>query len=108
MKHILNDLSSEERSSILEQHQGTMKVNTENFSKLVNNKLGNSKPFLTEEEENKETICRPDELEKVLSVLESARKFTLTLSEINPNLVLVKDAEGKGSCYVKRYDIFKF
>ena len=106
MKHTLNDLSSEERNSILEQHQGGIKVKTENFSKLVNNKLGNSKPFLPEQEE-KLSLCNPDELEKILSVLGSARNFTITLSEKNPNLVLVKDAEGKGSCHVKRKDIFK-
>lgn len=107
MKHILNDLSSKEVKSILEQHQGTIKVNTENFSKLVKTKLGNSKPFLTEEEE-KLSRCNPDELKKVLSVLESSRKFTIHLNEQDPNFVLVKDAEGKGSCHVKRKDIFKF
>ena len=190
MKHILNDLSSEERNSILEQHQGGIKIKTENFSKLVNNKLGNSKPFLSEQEtpnpntgidlfakeclddkgtykmlnliidqakketdpetlvftvlknmmpkspyyeniqreirmldncvgmkgvnesslqeqDEKLSLCNPDELEKVLSILESSRRFTIKLSEKNPNYVLVKDAEDKGSCHVKRKDIFK-
>jgi hypothetical protein len=50
MKHILNDLSSEERNSLLEQHKGSLKVRTENFSKLINTKLGDSKPFLAEQE----------------------------------------------------------
>ena len=49
MKHILNNLSAEEKNSILEQHTGGMKVMTENFSKLLNSKLGDSKPLVEEE-----------------------------------------------------------
>jgi len=43
MKHILNDLSEQEKNSIREQHTGGMKVMTENFSKLINSKLGDVK-----------------------------------------------------------------
>jgi len=46
MKHILNNLSEEEKNSIREQHAGGMKVMTENFSKLLNSKLGDAKPLL--------------------------------------------------------------
>jgi len=49
MKHILNDLSEQEKNSIREQHTGGMKVMTESFSKLLNSKLGNSKPLVSEE-----------------------------------------------------------
>ena len=49
MKHILNNLSAEEKNSILEQHTGGMKVITENFSKLLNSKLGDSKPLVNEQ-----------------------------------------------------------
>jgi hypothetical protein len=45
MKHILNDISSEERNNILEQHSGGKKMVIENFDKLVNNKLGTVKTF---------------------------------------------------------------
>ena len=48
MKHILNNLSEEEKNSIREQHTGGMKVMTENFSKLINSKLGDSKPLVSE------------------------------------------------------------
>ena len=61
MKHILNNLSEEEKNSIREQHTGGMKVMTENFSKLLNSKLGDSKP-LTEQ-----TSSKPD-----ISCLENA------------------------------------
>jgi hypothetical protein len=48
MKHILNNLSEEEKNSIREQHTGGMKVMTESFSKLVNSKLGDSKPLVSD------------------------------------------------------------
>ena len=51
MKHILNDLSNEEKNSIREQHTGGMKVMTENFSRLMNAKLGDAKPLVSEEKE---------------------------------------------------------
>jgi hypothetical protein len=49
MKHILNDLSEQEKNSIREQHTGGMKVMTESFSKLLNSKLGDSKPLVSEQ-----------------------------------------------------------
>jgi len=53
MKHILNNLTEEEKNSIREQHTGGLKVMTENFSKLLNSKLGDSKPLVKEEENKK-------------------------------------------------------
>jgi hypothetical protein len=53
MKHILNNMSEEEKNAIREQHTGGMKVMTENFSKLLNSKLGDSKPLVKEEETKK-------------------------------------------------------
>ena len=49
MKHLLNDLSEQEKNSIREQHTGGMKVMTENFSKLLNAKLGDAKPLSEQE-----------------------------------------------------------
>lgn len=40
MKHLLNNLSEEEKNAIREQHSGGMKIMTENFRKLANSKLG--------------------------------------------------------------------
>jgi len=53
MKHILNDLSNEEKNSIREQHTGGMKVMTESFSRLLNAKLGDAKPLVNEQAETK-------------------------------------------------------
>jgi len=50
MKHLLNDLTENEKNSIREQHTGGMKVITENFSKLINAKSGNVKPLVNERE----------------------------------------------------------
>jgi hypothetical protein len=55
MKHILNNLSDQEKKSILEQHTGGMKVMTENFSKLLNSKLGDAKPLVNEQAEENST-----------------------------------------------------
>jgi|688.fasta_scaffold552319_2 hypothetical protein len=60
-----------------------------------------------QEQEIKEVRCNPEELQEVLSIIESSRDFSITLSKKNPNYVLVKDAKRKGSCVVKRNDIFK-
>ena len=51
MKHILNDLTEQEKNSIREQHTGGMKVMTESFSKLINSKLGDVKVVSEQAEE---------------------------------------------------------
>ena len=51
MKHLLNNLSSEEKNSILEQHKGGMPVNTSMFKRLIESKSGDVKPLINEEEE---------------------------------------------------------
>jgi len=51
MKHILNEMSEEEKNSIRSQHTGSLTVQTERFKKLVENKLGNAKPLISESDE---------------------------------------------------------
>jgi hypothetical protein len=46
MKHLLNNLSEEEKNSIRGQHTGGMLVNNSRFNSLLENKLGNSKPLV--------------------------------------------------------------
>ena len=50
MKHILNNMSEEEKNAIREQHTGGMTVTNQKFNKLVESKLGNSKPLVEQEE----------------------------------------------------------
>ena len=51
MKHLLNNLSEEEKNSIREQHEGGMKLDTSRFRTLLENKSGNVKPLVENEEE---------------------------------------------------------
>ena len=49
MKHILNNISEEEKNAIREQHAGGMKLNTEKFKQLLETKQGDVKPILSEQ-----------------------------------------------------------
>lgn len=49
MKHLLNDLSNEEKNRIREQHEGGIKIDTSKFRQLMESKLGNSKPLVSEQ-----------------------------------------------------------
>ena len=51
MKHILNNITQDEKNRILEQHRGGIKVMSDSFRRLVNGKLGNSKPLVMEQTE---------------------------------------------------------
>jgi len=61
MKHLLNDLSEEEKNRIREQHTGGKKFIIENFNKLINTKLGDAKPYLKEGKKPKKgDSCDPN------------------------------------------------
>ena len=82
MKHILNNLTEEEKNAIREQHTGGMKVMTENFSKLLNSKLGDSKPLVSEQ-------SQPSQY-KVGQVIKAQRDkdnqmYTLKVSQVVPD-----------------------
>lgn len=49
MKHILNNISESEREEILNHYQGQLKIDNSKFNKLVENKLGDVKPILSEQ-----------------------------------------------------------
>jgi hypothetical protein len=51
MKHLLNNISEEEKNKIREQHEGGMNLSIDNFKKLVETKLGDAKPFINEASE---------------------------------------------------------
>ena len=48
MKHLLNNISEEEKNRIREQHEGGMNLAIDNFKKLVETKSGDAKPFISE------------------------------------------------------------
>ena len=49
MKHILNNISQEEKQTILEQHSGGKFIDTSSFKRLLESKLGNVKPLVMEQ-----------------------------------------------------------
>ena len=49
MKHLLNNISQEEKNSILEQHDGGMTIDTSKFRKLMESNGGNVKPLVSED-----------------------------------------------------------
>jgi len=46
MKHLLNNLSEEEKNSIREQHTDRIKIDTSKFKSLMESKLGDVKPLV--------------------------------------------------------------
>jgi len=99
MKHILNNLSDEEKNSILEQHKGGMKVITENFSKLLNSKLGDAKPLVNEQAEEN-SIHRYDKGEQspgIEKFLTNPNDDTISNGLLNE---LRNDPYGKGKIVI--------
>jgi len=56
MKHLLNNISEEEKNRIREQHEGGMNLVIDNFKKLAETKSGDAKPYLNEQ--NAQTLPR--------------------------------------------------
>lgn len=109
MKHILNNLTEEEKNSIREQHTDTLKVMTENFSKLVESKLGDVRPIL-----NEQSLVRVNDLQKIVSDInynlsgDVKRGHLEDLSNIFYNKVFGKKIEGTNLCVLlKVLEYFK-
>ena len=65
MKHLLNDLSNEEKNRIREQYEGGITVDPSRFKNLMESKLGNVKPLISEEPED--TSADYEKYSKLLS-----------------------------------------
>jgi replicative superfamily II helicase len=59
MKHLLNNLSEEEKNSIREQHEGGMRLETSRFKTLLENKSGNVKPLVEQDEPTEDMPLAP-------------------------------------------------
>ena len=69
MKDLFNDMSSEEKNSIREQHTGGKRITIENFSNMVNKKLGEVSTLLSEQmEESNLPIDHPN-VELIIQML---------------------------------------
>jgi len=62
MKHLLNDMSSEEKNSIREQHTGGIKIDTSRFRSLLESTLGNAKPLVNEQSNTTTTQSGMEEM----------------------------------------------
>lgn len=70
MKHLLNNLTSEEKNNILKQHKGGMKIMTESFSRLLKAKSGDVKPLISENENSIETSLVGKSVKFVLDTMD--------------------------------------
>jgi hypothetical protein len=84
MKHILNNLSEEEKNSIRAKHTGSLEVNTSKFSKLVESTLGDAKPMINEDE--------TDMKEKTMTVQDMYNTLT-KYGKVGQKITLVWDGK---------------
>ena len=90
MKHILNNISQEEKNRILEQHSGGKTIDTTKFKNLLESTLGNVKQLVEEEEtvpvtsSNKITPIQPKNYESVKQMvartLKNGETVNITIS----------------------------
>jgi hypothetical protein len=99
MKHLLNDLTEEEKNSIRGQHTGGMNVVTENFSKLINTKSGDAKPFLNENAINEGRTPSNDLVTLLYSLRNSINDDdkAQSMDIIDELLSIARDMENKGN-----------
>ncbi len=76
MKHILNNLTEEEKNSIREQHTGGKKIMIENFNKLINSTLGDSKPLMEQKDNEPKNKMAWDKLVSKLTIQQNAAAVT--------------------------------
>ncbi len=75
MKHLLNNISEEEKNRIREQHEGGMNLAIDNFKKLVETKSGDVKPYLSEQK----NIMLPSDLKININKLNGDAMRTIEL-----------------------------
>ena len=99
MKQLLNNMSFEERQNIREQHTGGMKVMYGSFRRLVNAKLGDSKPLISEQPTPPapdSTIPTPPAPDSTIPTPPAPQKLRLP----NCNTKMVNDGKPGSSSYM--------
>jgi hypothetical protein len=89
MKHLLNDLSNEEKNRIREQYEGGMTIDPTRFKNLMESKLGNVKP-LTNEQTNPKTKYPDLKVNPDGDPKTTFRKPTITYDKTSPNITAIK------------------
>lgn len=85
MKHLLNNISEEEKNSIREQHTGGMNLMIENFNKLISSKSGDVKPLVNEQHKEPVSYFDP-EIGKQATSTSTDESITKWLKEISGKL----------------------
>jgi hypothetical protein len=105
MKHILNNLTEEEKNSIRQQHIGGMNVVNENFNKLIDSKLGDVQPLINEQLKS-DTIKRNNFIDPTKSTNARGKGAGVYKSEVGrtvtKNITFGKDKMETGSDVVKK------
>ena len=99
MKHILNNISEEEKNAIREQHTGGMKLNTEKFKKLLETKQGDIKPLVAEQTEGTGTPLVYSQVVEIPNMTKDALygKIKQWLVSIYKSLNTITDMDDKVS-----------
>ena len=108
MKHLLNNISQEEKNRILEQHRGGKSIDTTRFKVLLESSMGNVKPLIYEDDVTTQTTTlAPTRTQttgtkpntqgheyvdtsnwvKVIAFSDEAATQTLTNIQINPQMI---------------------
>jgi hypothetical protein len=97
MKHLLNNLTEQEKNSIREQHSGGMKVVTENFSKLTNTKSGDVKTLVEQNSNNtnKSNIDKMIENEGYKKVTKVSLPDGTYIYEGSADICYISDQDGE-------------
>ena len=93
MKHLLNNLSSEEKNNILERYNKSVEVSVKKFKTLVETSLGEVKPLINEDNTTGDTVYN--------DYISKGYKDITTYYFSPEGVVLIPDGDyvGKGSGY---------
>jgi len=111
MKHLLNNLSEEEKNSIREQHTDKIKIDTSKFKTLRKSKLGDVKPITEQVDQREIELMKKqkeleDRLKEVQRELEKYKGGS-NKKRLHDKMVvdcLVKD--GFKAVYQEKYDVY--
>ena len=99
MKHILNNISEEEKNAIREQHTGGMKLNTEKFKNLIEAKQGDAKPLLSEQESINKTNAFGGLQNLPVSVFSNPEKTHELLSREDKTEIVSAEKDNNGNIH---------
>ena len=131
MKHILNNISQEEKQTIIEQHSGGKFIDTSSFKRLLESKLGNVKPLVMEQvtgtttpgDPSQSTVDLSTDYATLKSALATYNNTVNSVMGVDPGLFLRSSnkapsqllitsntrqdnsGQGAGDNWVLRYDI---